>query len=137
MQASNSSGSIITSMQLAPLVDIALVLVIIFMVTAPILDVPSNLEVDLPKAATIEAKSEDNLTITLTPSGEIGLNEQVLSLPKLETALREMVAKHPNRLVLIRADKQVQHRQVLELLSIAKKSGAENLAIATVQRPRE
>ncbi|MDZ7343355.1 MAG: biopolymer transporter ExbD [candidate division KSB1 bacterium] len=137
MQASNSSGSIITSMQLAPLVDIALVLVIIFMVTAPILEVPSKLEVDLPKAATIEAKSEDNLTITLTPSGEIGLNERVLPLPELEAALREMVAKHPKRLVLIRADKQVQHRQVLELLSLAKKSGAENLAIATVQRSRE
>jgi biopolymer transport protein ExbD len=137
MQAGNSPSGIITNLQLAPLIDISLVLVIIFMVTAPILDAPGNLEIELPKAATVEAKSEDNLTITLTPAGEVALNEQTLPLSKLPAALGEIVAQHPDRLVLIRADKQAQHRQVLELLSIAKKSGAKKLAIATVQRPRE
>jgi biopolymer transport protein ExbD len=136
MQASNSSGNIISNMQLAPLVDIALVLVIIFMVTAPLLNVPASLEVDLPQAATIEAKSEDNLTITLTSSGQMALNEQELPLSSLESTLRDKVTQHPDRLVLIRADKQVSHRQVLELLSIVKKSGAQRVAIATMQRSR-
>ncbi|MGH7454252.1 MAG: ExbD/TolR family protein, partial [bacterium] len=85
MQASNSPGNIISNMQLAPLVDISLVLVIIFMVTAPILDTPGSLQVELPKAATIEADSQDNLTITLTASGETALNAQVLPLAKLES----------------------------------------------------
>ncbi|MCI0697573.1 biopolymer transporter ExbD [candidate division KSB1 bacterium] len=137
MQASNSPGNIITHMQLAPLVDISLVLVIIFMVTAPILDTPGSLQVDLPKAATIEADSQDNLTITLTASGETALNAQALPLSKLELSLRPIVAEHPDRLVLIRADKQASHRQVLELLGVAKKSGAKKIAIATVQRPRQ
>jgi biopolymer transport protein ExbD len=137
MQASNSPGNIISNMQLAPLVDISLVLVIIFMVTAPILDTPGSFQVDLPKAATIEADSQDNLTITLTASGETALNAQALPLSKLEASLRPVVAAHPNRLVLIRADKQASHRQVLELLGIAKKSGAKKIAIATVQRPRQ
>jgi biopolymer transport protein ExbD len=136
MQASNSPSNIITHMQLAPLVDISLVLVIIFMVTAPILDAPGSLQVELPKAATIEANSEDNLTITLSASGETALNEKTLPLPKLGPALRAIVVEHPDRLVLIRADKQVSHRQVLELLGIAKKNGAKKIAIATVQRPR-
>jgi biopolymer transport protein ExbD len=137
MQASNSPGNIISNMQLAPLVDISLVLVIIFMVTAPILDTPGSLQVDLPKAATIEADSQDNLTITLTASGETALNAKALPLSKLESALRPIVTEHPDRLVLIRADKQASHRQVLELLGVAKKSGAKKIAIATVQRPRE
>ncbi len=137
MQSNNSVGNIISNMQLAPLVDVSLVLVIIFMVTAPILDTPGSLQVDLPKAATIEANSEDNLTITLTPAGEISLNEKVLPRRELEAALREKVEKYPNRLVLIRADKQVTHQKVLDLLGAAKKSGAKKIAIATVQRPRQ
>lgn len=137
MQANNSPGNIISNMQLAPLVDISLVLVIIFMVTAPILDTPGALQVNLPKAATIEANSEDNLTITLVPSGQTALNEKTMPLPELEAALREKVTKYPDRLVLIRADKQVAHRHVLELLGVVKKSGAKKIAIATVQRPRQ
>lgn len=137
MQSNNSVGNIISHMQLAPLVDVSLVLVIIFMVTAPILDTPGSLQVELPKAATIEANSEDNLTITLTPAGEISLNEKVLLRRELEAALREKVKKYPNRLVLIRADKQVTHQKVLDLLGAAKKSGAKKIAIATVQRPRQ
>ena len=137
MQSNNSVGNIISNMQLAPLVDVSLVLVIIFMVTAPILDTPGSLQVDLPKAATIEANSEDNLTITLTPAGEISLNEKVLPRRELEAALREKVEKYPNRLVLIRADKQVTHQKVLDLLGAVKKSGAKKIAIATVQRPRQ
>jgi biopolymer transport protein ExbD len=137
MQADNSPGNIISNMQLAPLVDISLVLVIIFMVTAPILDAPSSLQVDLPKAATIEANSQDNFTITLTPAGELALNEKTMSLSALETALRSKVAEHPDRLVVIRADRQVSHRRVLELLGVAKKSGAKKIAVATVQRPRQ
>jgi len=137
MQSNNSPGSIISNMQLAPLVDIALVLVIIFMVTAPILDTPGSLQVDLPKAATIEANSEDNLTLTLTTNGQIALNETAMALSAVESALREKVAKYPDRLVLIRADAEVAHRKVLELLGVAKKSGAKKIAIATVQRPRQ
>ena len=127
---------IISSMQLAPLVDISLVLVIIFMVTAPLLNVPGGLQIDLPKAATIEVKSEDNLTISLTVDGKVALNDEIVPTAQLESRLRGMMTKTPDRLVLIRADKLVTHRQVLDLLGIAKKSGAKRVAIATLQRPR-
>jgi len=137
MKEDDYAHEIISDMQLTPLVDISLVLVIIFMVTAPLLNVPGGLQIDLPKAATIEAKSEDNLTISLTASGQTALNDQVLPYSKVESTLRGMITQRPNRLVLIRADKLVTHRQVLELLSIAKKCGAKRIAIATLQRPRQ
>ncbi len=132
----SSGGGIISNMQLAPLVDIALVLVIIFMVTAPMLNEKAGVAVDLPKAATIDTKSEDNVTITLTVAGEVALNDTKMPLPQLEPALRKIVAKHPDRLVMIRADKEVTHKQILELMGIAKRSGAKKMAIATLQRPR-
>ncbi len=136
MHAGNSSGGIISNMQLAPLVDIALVLVIIFMVTAPLLDAHDTMQVDLPKAATVEAKSEDNITITVDATGQTALNKDLMPLAKLEPALKGILNKHPDRLVLIRADKKVLHQQILELLNIAKKSGAQKIAIATLQRSR-
>jgi len=137
MHAGGSSrGSIISNMQLAPLVDVALVLVIIFMVTAPMLNEQAGMTVDLPKAATIEARSEDNVTITLSASGELALNDEKMPLPRLEPELRKIVAKHSDRLILIRADKEVTHKQILELMSIAKRSGAKRMAIATLQRTR-
>jgi biopolymer transport protein ExbD len=136
MQAEGPVGGIISNMQLAPLVDIALVLVIIFMVTAPMLNQQAGVTVDLPKAATIEARSEDNVTITLTAGGETALNDDKMPLFRLEPELRKIVTRHRDRLVLIRADKEVTHKQVLELMSIAKRSGAKKIAIATLQRPR-
>lgn len=132
--AGSSPDGTITNMQLAPLIDIALVLVIIFMVTAPMLDKQSGLAVDLPQAVTVEAKPQENVTITLTSAGEIALNEATIPKQKLESELRRVLAQHPERLVMIRADKQVAHKQTLEMLALAKRAGAKKLALATLQR---
>jgi biopolymer transport protein ExbD len=136
MHAGNSPGGIISNMQLAPLVDIALVLVIIFMVTAPLLSSHDSMQVELPKAATVEAKSEDNITITLNAAGQAALNKDIMTLAQMAPTLKDILKKHPDRLVLIRADKNVLHQQILETLNIAKKSGARKVAIATIQRSR-
>jgi biopolymer transport protein ExbD len=58
-------------------------------------------------------------------------------LSLLGNALKNLVEKNPERLVVIRADKNVTHKQVLNLLSIAKKAGANRIAVATLQRNRE
>jgi len=120
-----------------PLIDVCLTLVIIFMVTSPLMMVPTNLEVDLPKARTIEAKSESNITISISKDNIIALNETEIQLANLQIALSEMVKEHPDRLVVIRADKNVNHQWVLDLLTISKRAGATRLALATLQRNRE
>jgi biopolymer transport protein ExbD len=120
-----------------PLIDVCLTLVIIFMVTSPLMMVPTNLEVDLPKARTIEAKSESNITISISRDNIIALNETEIQLANLQIALSEMLKDHPDRLVVIRADKNVNHQWVLDLLTIAKRAGATRLAVATLQRNRE
>lgn len=136
MHAGNSSSNgTITNMQLAPLIDIALVLVIIFMVTAPILEQQSA--VDLPRAATVETLTHARHTITISRAGEIALNEVTLPQPQLERALRQAIAQHPERMILLRADKHATHKQTLEVLSLIKRAGAKKMAIATVQQAQQ
>jgi len=120
-----------------PLIDVCLTLVIIFMVTSPLMMVPTNLEIDLPKARTIEAKSESNITISISKDYIIALNETEIQLANLQLALSEMLKEHPDRVVVIRADRMVNHQWVLDLLTISKRAGATRLAVATLQRNRE
>lgn len=127
----------VSKIDITPLVGVALILVIVFMVTSPLMMTPVDMEIDLPKAKTIEAKSESNITISISYDHLIALNEEQIALENLEDELAELVEKYPDRLVVIRADKNLHHRTVLELLSIAKHAGARRLAIATLQRNRQ
>lgn len=125
-----------SKIEITPLVGVALILVIVFMVTSPLIMAPMDMEVDLPKAATREAKSETNITISLSKTGVIALNEDKLPRQNLQSALQVRLKEHPERLVVIRADKNVRHAEILDLLTIAKNAGAQNVALATVQRNR-
>lgn len=124
------------NIDITPLVGVALILVIVFVVTSPLIMAPTDMNLDLPKAATIEAKSESNITISLAKDGVLALNEDKLLKKDLQKALQQKLAVDQKRLVVIRADKEIEHKHILELLSIAKDAGAQNIALATVQRNR-
>jgi len=126
----------VNKIDVTPLVGVALILVIIFVVTAPLIMAPIDMEIDLPKAATVEAKSEANITISFTKQRHLALNENKIHSNQLEPLLKEKLSEDPNRLVVIRADKNVLHKEILSLLSRVKKAGAQNIAIATKQRSR-
>jgi len=111
--------------------------VIVFMATSPLIMVPLNIEIDLPKARTVEAKAESNITITITKDNTLALNESEIQITTLPLALSELIKEHPDRLVVIRADKNVSHQQVLDLLTVSKRAGATRLAVATLQRNRQ
>ncbi len=127
----------IEKIEITPLIGVALILVIVFMATSPLIMVPLNMEIDLPKARTVEAKAESNITITITKDNTLALNESEIQITTLPLALSELIKEHPDRLVVIRADKNVSHQQVLDLLTVSKRAGATRLAVATLQRNRE
>lgn len=126
----------INKIDITPLIGVGLILVIVFMVTSPLMMTPVDLGIDLPKAKTVEAKSESNITISISKEYILALNEKELQLAELQGELTQMLQDYPDRLVVIRADKGLTHRVILDLLSIAKKAGATKLAIATLQRNR-
>src|SRR2546427_5150740 len=95
----------ITKINVTPIIDVALVLVIILLVTAPLLSV-ADLPVDLPQARTREAEDERNVSITLSSTGRLAVDDQVVSPEALGALLRGKLSKRDNEdvLVVVRAD---------------------------------
>ena len=126
----------IGNIEITPLVGVALILVIIFMVTSPLMTTPPNIDVTLPKARTVEAKSESNITISYSSDRLLAINDKEVAKENLSNELSKMLKEHPDRVVVIRADKNLTHKEVLEIMGIAKKAGAQKMAVATLQRNR-
>jgi biopolymer transport protein ExbD len=115
------------------LVDVCLVLVIIFMVTAPLMT-QSNLPVELPKAKTKEGKESDNITITITKEGQWALNEAAMTPAQVEAALPSKVADSRDGYVIIRADRATKYKEALEAMRMARVANAKHYAMATEQK---
>jgi biopolymer transport protein ExbD len=129
------SAEPITRINVTPIIDVALVLVIILLVTAPLLS-NADLPVDLPQARTREADNERNVSITYTAGGQLALDDQRVPADLFRGALRAKLAEagNDNVLVVVRADSGVPYGAVRELLDEARTAGARRLAIATRQR---
>lgn len=134
MSGGSDQGAI-TGINITPLVDVCLVLVIIFMVTAPLLTQPT-LPVDLPKAHTAEGKEQKNTTITVTKDGRWALNEKQIAFAELGPALRQKLAESRDRYVIVRADRDSNYKYVLDAMRVAREAGAKDFSIATEQKPR-
>ena len=125
----------ITRINVTPIIDVALVLVIILLVTAPLLS-QADLPVDLPQARTREAENQRNVSITYTARGELALDERRVPADAFRGALRAKLAEpgNENVLVVVRADSGVPYGAIRELLDEARTAGAKRLAVATRQR---
>ncbi|HKA25116.1 MAG TPA: biopolymer transporter ExbD [Candidatus Eisenbacteria bacterium] len=131
-----ASSDLITRVNVTPIIDVALVLVIILLVTAPLLSV-ADVPVDLPQATTREAEDERNISITLGTHGELAVDEtRVASEDLLTQAVRARLEKEGNNdvLVVVRADSGAPYASVRDVLEKARAAGATRLAIATRQK---
>jgi biopolymer transport protein ExbD len=126
---SDLDNEAISDINVVPLVDIILVVLIIFMVTAPMIMKPT-INVNLPKAASGDQTSPSKLNIALTADGRINLNGTFAD----ETAVRERaleeLAKNPDVQAVISADKDVPHGKVIGLLDVVKTAGVKKFAIS-------
>jgi biopolymer transport protein TolR len=127
----------ITKVNVTPIIDVALVLVIILLVTAPMMSV-ADMPVNLPAARTRGAEDQRNVSITLSAAGELAVDELRVTSDRLEAALAERLAEpeNANVLVVIRADSGAPYSQVRMLLHDARAAGAKRLALATRQEGR-
>ena len=125
----------VTRMNLTPIIDVALVLVIILLITAPIL-VATDVEVDLPQANTREVEDEVRVSVTLGKSGEIAIDDDHVTPHALTSELRARLAekKNKNVLVIVRADAGAPYKTVKKVLKDVRAAGAKRLAIATRQK---
>ena len=125
----------ITKINVTPIIDVALVLVIILLVTAPMLSV-ADLPVNLPQARTREAEDERNVSVTVAQDGALAVDNERVTAGALTEVLARHLAQPGNHdaLVVVRADSGVPYGHLREVLEQARASGAARLAIATRQK---
>jgi biopolymer transport protein ExbD len=120
----------IAGVNIVPVIDLCLVLLVILLIISPILDKP-GIDVNLPKARTTEEK-ENNIAISLAPDGRIAVNSDVVPRKDLVKILRVLLLEQgEDVLVVIRADREVQYRALTELLKDVKSSGAKRISLGT------
>ena len=135
MRLSGERHGLIAKINVVPLIDVCLVLVIILLVTAPMM-VQSDLPVALPEARTREAEDERNVSITLSSNGDLAVDDERVSRETLGATLHSRLAEKGNDdvLVVVRADSNAPYVAVREILDQARAAGAQRVAIATRQK---
>jgi biopolymer transport protein TolR len=119
----------LSEINVTPLVDVMLVLLIIFMVTAPMLQ--QGIDVNLPQEGGGNLDpSIERLVITLAKNERMYLNDRRIDLPELEQTLRQATAA--TREVFLRADKDIPYGLVVQMMAVIKQAGIERLGILTV-----
>jgi biopolymer transport protein ExbD len=118
------------SMSITPLVDTLLVL-LIFVLLLGAFAIQPGIRVRLPEAASKEEEPKQDLVVILTRENRLYLNDDPLQVEELGARLQERLRDRDDRAVVIKADKEVLHGRVVEVMDIAKGAGAVRLAIAT------
>jgi biopolymer transport protein ExbD len=125
----------INRINVTPIIDVALVLVIILLITAPMITA-ADVEVQLPEAKIRKVEDEARVSVTMSAAGEIAIDDEIISrvtMP-IRLAARLEESRDENILVVVRADASVSYDVVDELLKDVRESGARRIAIATRQR---
>jgi len=119
---------VISDINITPFVDIILVVLIIFMVTATYIVAPS-IKVTLPDAATGDGTQESSLGLTLAADGTLFLNGEAVSELELRSVIQEEKSRNKDVVCLIAADKTVMHGDVVGLIDLVKQEGVARFAI--------
>ena len=131
MAASNEEShneGIMTAINITPFVDVVLVLLVIFMVTAPML-VKDILELRLPKTKTGDGQMMQTLGVAVNKDGNILLNGQLTDEAGLSVATKLSLAENPQAQALISADKEASYGKVVKVIDILKTAGLEKFAV--------
>ncbi|MBN1154908.1 biopolymer transporter ExbD [candidate division KSB1 bacterium] len=122
-----SKYKIISEINVTSLVDVTMVLLIIFMITAPLLR--SGIDVELPRSTANDLKQYDGIVITVTRDGTIKLNDETATFDNFEAMLLKMYTFSARKEVLLQADKEVPYGKVIQVMDKIKKAGVNNLGL--------
>jgi biopolymer transport protein TolR len=125
----------IVDINMVPLIDVSLVLLIIFMVMTPFL-VQQQIKINLPQAVTGHDTPDRPIVVILEKQGEIHINEKSISANLLESELSGALKENPERPVVIQADKEIEFQRVVSVMDLAKRLNVTKLGIS-VDAPKK
>jgi len=111
------------------LVDVILVLLIIFMITAPMMQ--SGIDINLPRAKATPEDMGEGVVVSITKEQKIYIDERVTNLERFEGILTDVTRKKGSRSVYLRADKEIPYGLVIEIVGKMKSLGIQNLGLVT------
>jgi len=124
-----------SEINMTPLVDVMLVLVVIFILTAPLL--ASSIKLDLPKTdAARTSAAPQFVTVVVDPSGQAFLNDQPLALDELMRRLAPIASANPQTEVQLRADAGVPYGRIVQVMGAAQKAGLNRIGFVTQAAPK-
>lgn len=130
---SDSDEDIIAGINVTPLVDIVLVLLIIFMVTTSYI-VRAQIEVDLPKAASGSEEVQETMVLQVMEDGSYKMNGEVATLDQIGVWAKATVEKNPELRAVIAADKKVEYEKVIDVVDTIKQNGVDKFALNIVKK---
>ncbi|MFZ0451964.1 MAG: protein TolR [Desulfatiglandaceae bacterium] len=130
MQTGNHRKGFMSDINVTPLVDVMLVLLIIFMVTAPMM--MQGVSVNLPKTTTRYMKTKDEpLLLTINKKQEVFLENKKIGMKNLENKIRKIFENRLHKEILLRADKDVPYGLVVQVMASVKRAGVSKLGMVT------
>lgn len=131
-RAKNFGDAAIGGVNIVPVIDLCLVLLVILLVVSPMLEKPP-VEVKLPHAET-KTEKENNISLTVAPDGRMAINTDMVEKDKLPNTLRVLLLEQgEDTVVVIRADKDVLYGELTDLLKVVKEAGARRISLGTDQ----
>ncbi|MBN2461260.1 MAG: biopolymer transporter ExbD [Candidatus Cloacimonetes bacterium] len=115
------------------LIDVVLLLLIFFMLTTRFVEQP-GMKLDLPSASTADKTTVKELELIVTAEGELYLNEQRIVLDDLAKDMKSMLRESHERTLVLKADRNVSHGRIVEIMDISRSSGVDKIIIATVPK---
>lgn len=126
----NNDSNVMSEINMTPLVDVMLVLLIIFIVTVPVMK--HALEIDIPKVSTApQLDKPDVVKLSVDAKGSYRINNAPVTDAALKKALDEMATHHPQPVIHIYGDKQVVYERVINVMGVANKAGIEKVGFVT------
>jgi len=129
MESQTGSRRFMSEINVVPLVDVVLVLLIIFMITAPLLY--RGIDIDLPESVANTIKPDERVVVSVTKEHKIYVDKEEVAADQLESTMRRLHDRNPNVTIYLRADQGIPYGMVVRVMDAVKQVGIDKLGMVT------